>query len=124
MKNRKNKEVLLPEKSYFTIEELAAVNGHIPVQITLRTKFMKLVESGEVKHVAVVPGGKGAPRKIYTKTPVSKAVISQLENDGMVISNNDENRVVHVVAVNSTPTPLPTLGVKLLPTVPTVSANQ
>lgn len=103
MKTTKNDTLQLPSKPWYTIiDDLLKANKDFK-EITARVRHSKFVEDGKVVQIGVIPGGKGAPPKVYTQSPVTQEVIDQARKDGIVLMDNIEN-LIKVVSVSTNST--------------------
>lgn len=113
MKNtRKNKtkQVLnWPSTLYYTIQELFDKNKHFNATITVRVRHTKALESGEVAEIGRVTGGKGAPPKVYAKTPITDSLLEKAKANGIQLADNVRKlvNVVNVTKPVATPTVTP-----------------
>lgn len=106
-KNRTNQTVTWPTTAFFTIQELHNLNPKF-VNITLRVRLTNAIEAGQVAEIGSVPGGKGRPQKVFTRTPVTQNTLAKARQDGINLVDNAD-KLVNVVSVtaipaNSTPT--------------------
>jgi len=110
-KNKTNLTVKWP-KNIFTIKELNAANPEF-VEITLRVRLKKAIESGEVNEMGVLHNGKGRPTIMFvcgnpTANHIEEAKSREvLLKEGLTVSvakidstnsttNNNENTVIVV----------------------------
>ena len=98
--NRKNKtklEVKWPA-SYFTIKSLHTDNPDF-VEITLRVRKDKAIESGKIVEIGVNHGGKGRPTAVYAVAPVTEQVLAAAREADVMLHSSFES--VTVTSVKS-----------------------
>lgn len=109
---KKSKQLECPKTQLWTIDDVVALNPHMltkrKLDITIRSRLTAMKEENLIAEVASIPGGKGRPRKVYAKTPITKTILAKAEQAGYVLAENI-NKLVNVVSVgqpsiNSTPT--------------------
>ena len=84
-KNKTNLNLEFPKTPYFTIEELHQLNAEF-VNITLRVRFMKVIEAGEAIEIGNKTGGQGRPQKVFALTPVAKETFEEARKSIVLIS--------------------------------------
>ncbi len=72
----RHKTITWPTAPFFTIRDLHRLNPRF-VEITLRVRFTKEIESGNVAEIGSLNGGKGRPIKVFTLTPITDAKLRQ-----------------------------------------------
>ena len=102
MKNKrtnKTKQVLnWPTTPYYTIQELFDRNKHFNATITVRVRHTHALEAGETAEIGRVTGGKGAPPKVYAKTPITDTLLEKAKADGIQLADN-VRKLVNVINV-------------------------
>lgn len=112
-KNKTNLTVTWPT-NIFTIKELNASNPEF-VEITLRVRLKKAIESGEVSEMGVLHNGKGRPTIVFVHGTPTEAHIDEAKSrevilkDGLVINvlkvdGNSTTEKVITVDVDATRT--------------------
>ena len=92
-KNKTNLTVIWPS-NVFTIKELNANNPEF-VEITLRVRMKKAMESGEITEIGVLHNGKGRPTLVHVFGSITKSIIEDAKNKGVHL-----NRELLVEMVN------------------------
>jgi len=72
---KKDKKINWP-KSTFTIDNLQELNPEF-VNITLRVKLRELLDKYEIEEIGSIPNGKGRPKKLFVKHPVTEKHIEE-----------------------------------------------
>lgn len=110
MKNKrtnKTKQVLnWPSTPYYTIQELFDKNKHFNATITVRVRHTHALESGEAAEIGRVTGGKGAPPKVYAKTPITDTLLEKAKSNGIQLADN-VRKLVNVINVSKPITTIP-----------------
>lgn len=83
-KNKTNLVVTWPS-NIFTIKELNSQNPDF-VEITLRVRLKKAIETGEVTEVGVLPNGKGRPTLVLSYGPVTPEKTMEAKNRGVLLT--------------------------------------
>jgi hypothetical protein len=99
-KNKTNQTVTWPT-NIFTIKELNGVNPEF-VEITLRTRLKKALESGKVKEMGVLHNGKGRPTIVFVYGVPTESHIDDAKTRGVILK---DGLVVNVLNVNQGSTP-------------------
>lgn len=94
-KNKTNQTVTWPT-NIFTIKELNGVNPEF-VEITLRVRLKKALESGEVKEMGVLHNGKGRPTIVFVYGVPTESHIDDAKTRGVILK---DGLVVNVLKVN------------------------
>jgi hypothetical protein len=94
--------------AYFTIQDIIASNPPEAKVITLRTHLIKAIEYQTISQIGSIPGGKGAPPKVYSMTPVTKLTLEKAQAANINLVDNVD-KLVNVISVStpkqSTPAP-------------------
>jgi hypothetical protein len=98
-KNKTNLTVTWPT-DIFTIKELNAANPDF-VEITLRVRLKKALESGEVNDVGVLHNGKGRPTSVFVHGTPTEAHIDEAKSREVILK---DSLVVNVLKVDSNKT--------------------
>ena len=100
-KNKTNLTVTWPT-NIFTIKELNASNPEF-VEITLRVRLKKAIESGEVSEMGVLHNGKGRPTIVFVHGTPTEAHIDEAKSREVILK---DGLVINVLKVdgNSTTT--------------------
>jgi hypothetical protein len=120
MKQKKNKTkqvVTWPTVSLFSIKELHRLNPKF-VEITLRVRLAKAIESGKVVEIGSSPGEQGRPKKVFSMTPVTQITLNKARAEQINLVDNAD-RLVHVMSVVNQP-PKPQVNPVSLPAIPTM----
>ena len=115
-KNKTNQVVSWPaHDEYFTIETLKQKNPHMLTSsgsdITLRVRLADAITKD--KTVAVIGTknlGKGRPRLVFVMTPVNQVALDKAKTDDIMLV--DESKIVQVVEITPTVTPVEVIPVK------------
>ena len=103
-KNKTNQVVTWPTVSLFSIKELHRLNPKF-VEITLRVRLGKAIESGKVVEIGSMPGDKGRPQKVFSMTPVTKLTIDKARAEQINLVDHAD-KLIHVMSVaNQAPKP-------------------
>jgi len=104
-KNKTNQTVVWPTTSYFTVNDLKALNPPF-VLITLRVRLSNARdEDGTVAEIGFIPGGKGRPQKVFAMTPVTQTVLDKAEQDGIQLVENAK-KLVNILNVTTPGAPV------------------
>ena len=95
-KNKTNLTVTWPT-NIFTIKELNAANPDF-VEITLRVRLKKAIESGEVNDVGVLHNGKGRPTIVFVHGTPTEAHIDEAKSREVILK---DSLVVNVLKVDN-----------------------
>lgn len=93
-KNKTNLKVTWPSK-IFTIKELNALNSEF-VEITLRVRLKKAIESGEVKELGVLHNGKGRPTIVFVHGTPTESHIEEAKSREVVLKDGLSVNVIKV----------------------------
>ena len=110
---RKNQTKLvlnMPTTSYYTLEELFALNKHFNAEITIRVRHTNLIESGKVKEIGCLTGGKGRPSKVFAATPVTQLTLDKARQNEINLVEN-VNKLINVISVTPSPIVKVTSGI-------------
>jgi len=106
-KNNPKRELVLPTSVYFTIQDVVKLNPEMLTAsksiITIRVRFTKAIEDGQVAEIGSIPGGKGRPQKVFAFTPVTATTLDAAEQSGVTLVDRAREKFVNVVSVSSTP---------------------
>jgi hypothetical protein len=94
-KNKTNLTVKWP-KNIFTIKELNAANPEF-VEITLRVRLKKAIESGEVNEMGVLHNGKGRPTIVFVHGNPSSNHIEEAKSREVLLK---EGLTVNVIKID------------------------
>jgi hypothetical protein len=100
-KNKTNQVVTWPTVSLFSIKELHRLNPKF-VEITLRVRLGKAIESGKVVEIGSIPGEKGRPQKVFSMTPVTQLTLNKARAEQINLVDNAD-RLIHVMSVANQP---------------------
>lgn len=99
-KNKTNLTVTWPT-NIFTIKELNAANPDF-VEITLRVRLKKALDSGEVNEMGVLHNGKGRPTIVFVHGTPTEAHIDEAKSKEVILK---DSLVVNVLKVDNNKTP-------------------
>lgn len=102
-KNKTNQVVTWPSIALWSIKELHRLNPKF-VEITLRVRLAKAIESAQVAEIGCIPGEKGRPQKVFTMTPVTQLTIDRARSEQINLVDNAD-KLVQVVSVSNQPLP-------------------
>ena len=114
-KNNSNRELVLPTSIlYFTIQDVVKLNPEMLTAsesiITIRVRFTKTIDDGQIAEIGSIPGGKGRPQKVFAFTPVTTSVLDVAEQSGVTLVDRAREKFVNVVSVknilNTPPVPV------------------
>jgi hypothetical protein len=97
-KNKTNLTVTWPS-NIFTIKELNAKNPEF-VEITLRVRMKKAMESGEITDIGVLHNGKGRPTLVFVHGTPTKEHIEEAKSRQVILKNAS---TVNVIKITNTP---------------------
>ena len=103
-KNKTNLELKYPA-GHFTINEMLSLNTDF-IGITLRKRVVKDEESGAISMLGNFNGGKGRPKKVYAKNPISNETL--LSAQAMGITFEGQFQSYNVVSIDATKVPAET----------------
>lgn len=98
-KNKTNLTVTWPS-NIFTIKELNAQNTDF-VEITLRVRMKKAMESGEITDIGVLHNGKGRPTLVFVYGTPTKEHIEEAKSRQVILKDISS---VNVIKITNTPT--------------------
>ena len=98
-KNKTNLTVTWPS-NVFTIKELNANNPEF-VEITLRVRMKKAMESGEITDIGVLHNGKGRPTLAFVYGTPTKEHIEEAKSRQVILKDASS---VNVIKITSMPT--------------------
>ena len=97
-KNKTNLTVTWPS-NVFTIKELNAQNPDF-VEITLRVRMKKAIESGEINEIGVLHNGKGRPTLVFVYGIPTKEHIEEAKSRQVILKDTS---TVNVIKITNTP---------------------
>lgn len=98
-KNKTNLTVTWPS-NVFTIKELNVNNPEF-VEITLRVRMKKAMESGEITEIGVLHNGKGRPTLVFVYGTPTKEHIEEAKSRQVILKDASS---VNVIKITSMPT--------------------
>ncbi len=98
-KNKTNLTVTWPS-NIFTIKELNAQNPEF-VEITLRVRMKKAMESGEITDIGVLHNGKGRPTLVFVHGTPTKEHLEEAKSRQVILKDASS---VNVIKITNTPT--------------------
>jgi len=98
-KNKTNLTVTWPS-NIFTIKELNVQNPDF-VEITLRVRMKKSIDSSEITEIGVLHNGKGRPTLVFVHGTPTKEHIEEAKSRQVILKNPP---TVNVVKITNTPT--------------------
>ncbi len=98
-KNKTNLTVTWPS-NIFTIKELNAQNPEF-VEITLRVRMKKAMESGEITDIGVLHNGKGRPTLVFVHGIPTEEHIEEAKSRQVILKDASS---VNVIKITNTPT--------------------
>ena len=98
-KNKTNLTVTWPS-NIFTIKELNANNPEF-VEITLRVRMKKAMESGEITEIGVLHNGKGRPTLVFVYGTPTKEHIEEAKSRQVILKDASS---VNVIKITNMPT--------------------
>lgn len=97
-KNKTNLTVTWPS-NIFTIKELNAKNPEF-VEITLRVRMKKAIESGEITDIGVLHNGKGRPTLVFVHGTPTNEHIEEAKSRQVILK---EASTVNVIKITNAP---------------------
>ena len=97
-KNKTNLTVTWPS-NIFTIKELNAKNPDF-VEITLRVRMKKAIESGEINEIGVLHNGKGRPTLVFVYGIPTKEHIEEAKSRQVILKDAS---TVNIIKITNTP---------------------
>ena len=97
-KNKTNLTVTWPS-NIFTIKELNAKNPDF-VEITLRVRMKKAMESGEITDIGVLHNGKGRPTLVFVHGTPTNVHLEEAKSRQVILK---ETTSVNVISITKTP---------------------
>lgn len=98
-KNKTNLTVTWPS-NVFTIKELNVNNPEF-VEITLRVRMKKAMESGEITEIGVLHNGKGRPTLVFVYGTPTKEHIEEAKSRQVILKDAS---TVNVIKITNMPT--------------------
>jgi hypothetical protein len=98
-KNKTNLTVTWPS-NVFTIKELNALNTDF-VEITLRVRMKKAIDSGEITDIGVLHNGKGRPTLVFVYGTPTKEHIEEAKSRQVILKDVSS---VNIIKITNTPT--------------------
>jgi hypothetical protein len=98
-KNKTNLTVTWPS-NVFTIKELNANNPEF-VEITLRVRMKKAMESGEITDIGVLHNGKGRPTLVFVYGTPTKEHIEEAKSRQVILKDAS---TVNIIKITNMPT--------------------
>lgn len=98
-KNKTNLTVTWPS-NIFTIKELNAQNPDF-VEITLRVRMKKAMESGEITEIGVLHNGKGRPTLVFVYGTPTKEHIEEAKSRQVILKDAS---TVNIIKITNMPT--------------------
>lgn len=98
-KNKTNLTVTWPS-NIFTIKELNAQNPDF-VEITLRVRMKKAMESGEITDIGVLHNGKGRPTLVFVHGTPTKEHIEEAKSRQVILKDASTVNVIKITNVAS-----------------------
>ena len=95
-KNKTNLTVTWPS-NVFTIKELNVLNPDF-VEITLRVRIKKAIESSEITDIGVLHNGKGRPTLVFVHGTPTKEHLEEAKSRQVILK---DSTTVNVVNINS-----------------------
>ena len=99
-KNKTNLTITWPT-SIFTIKELNEKNSEF-VEITLRVRLKKAIETGEVSELGVIHNGKGRPTIVFVHGLPTQSHINEAKAKEVILK---EGISINVLSVDANKTP-------------------
>jgi len=100
-KNKTNQVVTWPSATLWSIKELHRLNPKF-VEITLRVRLAKAVESAQVAEIGCIPGEKGRPQKVFSMMPVTQLTLDRARSEQINLVDNAD-KMVQVIAISNQP---------------------
>lgn len=99
-KNKTNLTVTWPS-NVFTIKELNASNPDF-VEITLRVRLKKALDSGEITDIGVLHNGKGRPTLVFVHGTPTKEHIEEAKSRQVILKDASTVNVIKITNAPST----------------------
>jgi len=99
-KNKTNLTVTWPS-NVFTIKELNASNPEF-VEITLRVRLKKALDSGEITDIGVLHNGKGRPTLVFVHGTPTKEHIEEAKSRQVILKDASTVNVIKITNAPST----------------------
>jgi len=99
--NKTNLVITWPT-NIFTIKELNAINTDF-VEITLRVRLKKSIDTGEVSELGVLHNGKGRPTLVLVHGIITKAHVADAKSKGVILKDGVS---VHVINISNNSNPI------------------
>ena len=99
-KNKTNLTVTWPS-NVFTIKELNAQNTDF-VEITLRVRMKKAIDSGEITDIGVLHNGKGRPTLVFVYGTPTKEHIEEAKSRQVILKDVSSVNVVKITNASTT----------------------
>jgi hypothetical protein len=99
-KNKTNLTVMWPS-NIFTIKELNANNPEF-VEITLRVRLKKALDSGEITDIGVLHNGKGRPTLVFVHGTPTKEHIEEAKSRQVILKDASTVNVIKITNAPST----------------------
>ena len=99
-KNKTNLTVTWPS-NIFTIKELNASNPEF-VEITLRVRLKKALDSGEITDIGVLHNGKGRPTLVFVHGTPTKEHIEEAKSRQVILKDASTVNVIKITNAPST----------------------
>lgn len=93
-KNKTNLTVTWPS-NIFTIKELNAQNPEF-VEITLRVRMKKAMESGEITDIGVLHNGKGRPTLVFVHGTPTKEHLEEAKSRQVILKDASSVNVIKI----------------------------
>ena len=98
-KNKTNLTVTWPS-NIFTIKELNAKNPEF-VEITLRVRLKKALDSGEITDIGVLHNGKGRPTLVFVYGTPTKEHIEEAKSRQVILKDASTVNVIKITNASS-----------------------
>jgi len=99
-KNKTNLTVTWPS-NVFTIKELNAQNTDF-VEITLRVRMKKAIDSGEITDIGVLHNGKGRPTLVFVYGTPTKEHIEEAKSRQVILKDVSSVNVIKITNTTTT----------------------
>ena len=96
-KNKTNLTVTWPS-NVFTIKELNANNPEF-VEITLRVRMKKAMESGEITEIGVLHNGKGRPTLVFVYGTPTKEHIEEAKSRQVILKDASTVNIIKITNI-------------------------
>lgn len=94
----KNKLIIEWPKSHFTIQDIQNIHPDAK-NITLRYRISKAIENGLITYIGKNDTKVGRPTIVFSPCPVTSEVLESAVNNGVILDESFEDKVVDVVKV-------------------------